>query len=302
MANRVRHLLLLLAGMSLLISSALLAEEKPIIWSGCSVAKQAFMIGLAEAYQQRTGIKIRVSGSDSTTSIRDTIAGKNDIGGACRVTLDTDPLERKAHQIPVAWDALVVVVHKDNPLENISLAQLQRLYRGELTSWQTLNGQSAPIELYGGSDRFSDEALSLRELLYHNPAAALQISHQVESSRQILQATEDNVNAIGITGMSEALAHDVKILRVDNRLPSYENIRYGDYALTRPLFLITRYKNQDRQVQKFVRFAVSREGQDVIRKQGTVPYAEAMVLVMKQQQQSGRASAQDLFRNRASLN
>ena len=301
MFNRVRQSVLLFAGMFLFMTPALHGEENAIRWSGCSVAKQAFMRGLAQAYEQRTGIKIRVTGTDSTTSIRDTVQGKSDIGGACRVALDTDATERKAHQIPVAWDALVVVVNRDNPLQAISLAQLRALFRGELTDWQQLDGPSLTVERYGRQAPYSDEESGLAELLY-GTASELAVERRFASASQILDAIEQDRRAIAIVSLAEVQDHAVKILAVDGVLPSYENIRYGDYALTRPLYLITRYRKQTKPVQQFVRFALSREGQDVIRNLGTVPYAEAIVLVMKQHRRSTRREGRNPFRNRASLN
>jgi hypothetical protein len=55
-------------------------------------------------------------------------------------------------------------------------------------------------------------------------------------------------------------------------------------------------------VRDFIKYALSTEGQDIIRKQGTVPYAEALHLVMKQLDQYQRASSEGLFRNSSVAN
>ena len=104
-----------------------------------------------------------------------------------------------------------------------------------------------------------------------------------------------NPNGIGVTGISSAKRRDVKILKLDGKYPDYENIKNGHYALYRPLYLVIEKSNRDQKVHDFIRYALSREGQALIREQGTVPYSEAMGLVMKQLEQYQRASQRGLY-------
>jgi hypothetical protein len=66
--------------------------------------------------------------------------------------------------------------------------------------------------------------------------------------------------------------------------------------LYRPLYLVTQGERSDPLVKKFITFALSREGMEIIRKAGTVPYADAIGLVMKQVEQYERATAKGLYR------
>ena len=121
----------------------------------------------------------------------------------------------------------------------------------------------------------------------------------VKSSGPVEKGVEKNVNGFGVSGISSARKRNFKLLKLDGKAPTYENIKNGSYALYRPLYLVIRRGNKDPLVRDFIKYALSNEGQNIIRKQGTVPYAEALHLVMKQLDQYQRASSEGLFRNPA---
>ena len=99
-----------------------------------------------------------------------------------------------------------------------------------------------------------------------------------------------NANAIGVTGISSARKRDVKILRLEEKDPSYDNIMSGEYLLYRPLYIVSNVTNPNYpEVRRFVDFANSREGRDIIRANGVVPYLEATHLIRKQLQQWKKA-------------
>ncbi len=278
------------------VSQANTNDESVINWAGCGITKKAFMQELAVEYEKRTGTKINLAGGGATAGIRKAAAGEIDIGGACRTSLTDDPEERNAHEIPVAWDALVVIVNKDNPVESISLQNLQRVYLGKITNWKQLGGNDAPLDLYVRRGKISGVGRTLRELVFHNYDQDFKASYVVKSSGPVEKGVVKNANGIGVTGISSAKRRDVKILKLNGKAPSYDNIKTGKYVLYRPLYLVTKMGKRDKKGRDFIRFAVSREGQEIIRSQGTVPYAEAMALVMKQLDQYEDALQQGLNR------
>ena len=71
-------------------------------------------------------------------------------------------------QVPVAWDALAVIVNKTNPVQNISLDDLRRVYRGEIRNWSQLGGADAPVELLVRKGKISGVGRTTRKLLFDN--------------------------------------------------------------------------------------------------------------------------------------
>ncbi|MBN4080662.1 phosphate ABC transporter substrate-binding protein [Beggiatoa alba] len=270
--------------------------QNTLLWAGCGITKKAFMFELAKAYEAKSGVRVNLSGGGATKGIRDATKGTIDIGGACRVAMDNHPEERSAYQIPVAWDALAVIVHKDNPVSSISFEQLQGVYLGKITNWKELGGVDVPIELYTRRGKYSGVGRTLRELVFANFNQKFIASHVVKSSGPLEKGIEKNLTGIGTTGISSAKRRDVKILRLEGRAPTYENIKQGKYLLYRPLYLVTKGRSSSQPVRKFISFTLSREGMAIIRKAGTVPYADAIGLVMKQVEQADRASRRGLYR------
>lgn len=258
-----------------------------LVWAGCGITKKAFMAELAKAYEKKTGIKVNLQGGGATKGIRNAMQGTIDIGGACRPIIEGHPEERSAYQVPVAWDALAVIVHPKNPVDSITLQQLQGIYTGKYKNWRELGGWDRPIELYVRQGKFSGVGRTLRELVFANfnqefPGAR----HVVKSSGPVEKGIEQNAIGIGTTGISSAKRRKVKLLKLNGKDPSYENIKNGSYVLYRPLYLVTSGKaSSSKKVKDFITFALSREGREIIRKAGTVPYSDAMGLVMKQIEQ-----------------
>ena len=277
-------------------SVAVQQQNTSLLWGGCGITKKAFMAELAKAYERKTGIKVNLQGGGATKGIRNAMKGQIDIGGACRPIIEGHPQERNAYQVPVAWDALVVIVHPKNPVDSITVKELQDIYLGKVKNWKQLGGWDKPIELYIRRGKISGVGRTLRELVFANfdqtfPGA----KHIVKSSGPLEKGIQQNMLGIGTTGISSAKRRKVKILQLNGKSPSYENIKSGSYVLYRPLYLVTKGKgSSDKKVKDFITFALSREGREVIKKAGSVPYSDAMGLVMKQIEQYDDATDKGL--------
>jgi phosphate transport system substrate-binding protein len=215
------------------------------------------------------------------------------MGGACRYVLENHPLEDQARMVPMAWDALVVITHKDNPVDSISLDQLKAVYSGEITSWKALGGNDLPVRLFVRDGKISGVGRTLRELVFRDTGFEFEAAERsFPSSGPLEQAVEKELNAIAVTGISSARKRDVKILRLNGLEPSYENIKNGNYLLYRPLYLVLNAGSDNyRELLKFADFANSPSGREVVRANGVVPYLEAPALLLKQMEQWSAAAS-----------
>lgn len=276
-----RKLLFIVA--SLFIVPAWADEAVPLKWVGCGITKKAFMQELAAAYERSTGERIDIEGGGATKGIRDVARLEADMGGSCRYLLAGTAAELGVKPFPVAWDALVAIVHPSNPVQSLTLDELRAVYNGEITNWSQLGGYNAPLELAVRKGKISGVGLTLRQLVFADENKAFVATHEFPSSGPLEQAIESNVNAIGVTGISSAQKRKVKILRLEDKEPNYANILNGEYLLYRPLYIIAKTSNPNyEKVRRFVDFANSREGRDIVRANGVVPYLEATHLIRKQ--------------------
>ncbi|MGD8784187.1 MAG: phosphate ABC transporter substrate-binding protein [Thioalkalispiraceae bacterium] len=252
-----------------------------IQWAGCGITKKAFMKELATAFERKTKIKVNLNGGGATKGIRDTAALKVDMGGSCRMTLPE--VERKELHVslhPVAWDALAVIVHPENPVQTLSTEQVKGIYLGKITNWQQVGGANKPIKLYARRGKHSGVGYAIRQYLFKDSNTTFVTPNMVRSSGPLEKAVEKDVTAMGITGISSARKRKVKIIGFDGRTPDYESIKNGSYGLYRPLYLVTSPKPSNR-VKEFISFAQSADGRKIIRENGTVPYRDALGLMSK---------------------
>lgn len=298
----VKILMLAVAGMLMVASAPLLAATtatKTLKWAGCGISKNAFMNEMVAAYEKKTGVKVELVGGGATKGIRQVSSKEVDIGGTCRhtmvnqETLRTDQQERLVQLTPVAWDALVVIVHKDNPIENITLDQLRAVYKGKITNWKQLGGNDAPIELYVRKGKISGVGRTLRELLFYNYEEEFVAQHVMDSSGPLERAIAKDQNGFGVTGVSSARklvkSKVAKILKLEGKEASYDNIKSGQYLLYRPLYIVTSLEDRNPEVKKFVSFVSSDEGKRIMRSVGTVPYEDALGLWLTYLDQQNKA-------------
>ena len=302
----IRHVVAVLGLSAFVTSPALLAapaaDSNTLKWAGCGISKSAFMSEMAAAYEKKSGIKIELVGGGATKGIRQVSNKEVSIGGTCRhviekeTTMMTVDEERRVQLTPVAWDALAVIVHKDNPDKNITLQQVRDLYEGKISNWKELGGKDAPIELYVRKGKISGVGRTLRELVFNDYHKEFVARHVVDSTGPLERAIVENPNGIGITGVSSArkLKGKAKMLELGGKEPSYDNIKSGQYVLYRPLYIVTNMEDHRPQVRNFVQFVSSEEGKSIMRKVGTVPYEDAVGLWLTYLDQQNKAMANRL--------
>jgi phosphate transport system substrate-binding protein len=272
---------------------------KKITWAGCGISKNAFMGEMAQAFEKKTGVKIDLVGGGATKGIRQVSSKEVNIGGTCRHVIEKDnslthDQERRVQLTPVAWDALAVIVHKDNPAKNISMQQMRDLFEGKITNWKQLGGKDAPVELYVRKGKVSGVGRTLRELVFHDYEKEFVAKHIMDSSGPLERAITENPNGIGVTGVSSARKAKVKLLALDGKEPTYEHIKSGQYLLYRPLYVVTSMDERNPDIKSFVHFVRSDEGKAIMRKVGTVPYEDAINLWLTYLDQQNKAMANRL--------
>jgi len=279
------------------------ADPKKITWAGCGISKNAFMAEMALAYKKKTGIEIDFKGGGATKGIRQVSSREVNIGGTCRHVIEDSQTsmtlkeERRVKLTPVAWDALAVIVHPNNPVSNITLAQVREVYKGKIKNWKELGGKDEQVELYVRKGKISGVGRTLRELVFNNYEEEFIATHEVKSSGPLEKAIGENPHGIGITGISSARKLKVKILKLDGKDPSYEHIQKGEYLLYRPLYMVTHLSEHDKDVKGFVDFVMSNQGKEVMRRVGTVPYEDAIGLWLKYLDQQNKALAHGLLKS-----
>jgi phosphate transport system substrate-binding protein len=240
-----------------------------LTWVGCGISKKAFMGAVAKAYEQKTGVKIGLEGGGATRGIEDVAAGRSDMGGSCRHVLMRNE-ERGVKLVAVGWDALAVITHPSNPVDSLTIQQIQDIFSGKATNWKQVGGPDHKIKVLEREGKISGVGRMVRELLFKNPDYEFTAEATLfKDTGPLESAVEKEPWTIGFTGISSARKRSVKLLAIGGKEPSYEKIADGQYMLYRPLYLAVSHKSSP-DVQKFVAFVLSDEGQSIIKEEGTV--------------------------------
>ncbi len=278
-----KQISLALVFLSLFLTSTVAAND--LSWAGCGITKHAFMNEMADAFEKKTGLKIRLSGGGATKGIRSASAGTTDLGGSCRLWLilpdgSTHSQEVNARLIHVGWDALVPITSTSNPVENISLEEIKNILNGELKSWTDMGWKdSGKIILCIREGKESGVGFMARKLIFNDPDYKFKGRSLFFKSTNSLEAkVENSSRSFGLSGVSSAKRRDVKILSIDGIYPGKENIASGKFPLFRPLF-ITASKTKSRpEVEMFIDFIRGSDGQKIISNQGTINLEEGKTL------------------------
>ena len=192
------------------MSSTVLAENiTHLKWTGCGITKKAFMAEAAKAYELETGgrVKIKISGGGATKGIRFADAGLSDLGGNCRPCLpDKFPQEEsRARLTVVAWDALVPIVNKGNPVNELTSDQLKQIMLGRITNWSKVGGPDQKIQVVARVGKVSGVGFMARKIIFEDlDADYASDAVIVKSSGPLEKYIEKNTWAVGITGVSSA--------------------------------------------------------------------------------------------------
>ncbi|MFH2138757.1 MAG: phosphate ABC transporter substrate-binding protein [Candidatus Omnitrophota bacterium] len=247
------------------------------------------MVNLGQAWAEEYMDKnpadfIAVTGGGSGTGLASLISGTCEIAMASRnikgkeITL-ANQRGIKPNEIKVGLDGLAVVVNPNNPVSKLTIDQLAGIFTGKIMNWKELGGMDAKIVILSREVNSGTHVYFKEHVLRNNdstrkeefaPAALL-----LSSSQAIADEVEGNPTAIGYYGMGYispkqkalAVAQDEKSEYVS---PLIENVVNGKYPISRPLFLYTNDTPKGL-VKKFVDFALSKEGQDIVLATDFVP-------------------------------
>ena len=192
--------------------------------------------------------------------------------GTCDIGLSSRALkdEEKAaglKETVLAYDGIAIIVHPDNPVSDLSIEQIAKLYTGEITNWKDVGGSDAEVVLIGreaaSGTRDGFESIT-------GTKDKCQYRQELTSTGDVITAVSQNPDAIGYASLA-AIKDSVKALSVDGVTPSEATVKDGSYQVQRPFVLVTvEGKALSAAAQSFFDYATSADAADIIAKAGAV--------------------------------
>lgn len=222
---------------------------------------------LGEAFEEKSGVVVTYNATGSGAGIEAVLAGRCDIGLASR-ELKAEEKEKGLEATVLAYDGIAIIVHPDNPVGNLEIETIAKIYTGEISNWKEVGGTDGEIVLIGreaGSgtrDGFESITGTEDECKYRQEAT---------STGDVITAVSSNSNAIGYASLA-SVKDNVKALEVDGIAPSETTVKDGSYAVQRPFVLVTKKDVKlGKNAQEFFDYITSSEVSDIITNAGVVP-------------------------------
>jgi phosphate transport system substrate-binding protein len=230
-----------------------------------STSVQPFAEKLAEEYM-RTHPRafIDVQGGGSSAGIFAARQGAADLGASSRELVAQ---EKDLIEIPIAYDGIAVIVHKQNPLTNLTIEQIRRIFQGKITDWAALGLAPHFIHVItreeGSGTRNAFEELVMGKDAEITPNALVQ-----DSNGSVREIVANDPYALGYISMG-LVDPRVKALAVDGVTPTREHVKDRRYKLVRRFLLVARDLRPGA-CQSFVNFILSAQGQSLLEAEGLV--------------------------------
>lgn len=262
---------LILAGA--MVTTHASAQETVSISGSTSVTE--VMEVLAETYQnQKSDTFIEVQGTGSSAGVKAAKNGTSMFGMASRELKDSEK-EPELKETVIARDGIAVVVNNANPIKGLTADQIAAIYRGEVSNWSDVGGESKPIvvvtrDTASGTRGAFEDIMGLKRKVNGKKVSAISQKAQVGNGNGVVKTiVANNPFAIGYISLG-SIDDSLKALEVDGHSPSADAVAAGDYKVARPFLVLHKEGKPSAAAQDFLNWVMSAEGQKIVANQGYI--------------------------------
>ncbi len=232
-----------------------------------STSMEKVINSLGESFTAvNTGVKFTYNPTGSGSGIQAVSEGRCDIGLSSRALKDSEKSSGLIETV-VALDGIAIVVNLENPVSDLDVETIAKIYTGEITNWKDVGGDDAEIVLIGreagSGTRDGFESIT-------GTSDACQYRQELTSTGDVINTVSKNPNAIGYASLS-AVGDSIKALTVGGVAATEETVKDGSYVVQRPFVLVTKEgATLSAAAQAFFDYALSPDAASVISAAGAV--------------------------------
>jgi len=222
--------------------------------------------------QENPDVNISVSMTGSGNGAKSLIQGACDIAAMSRFMHSSEykkAISNDVFPVPhmVALDGIAIVVHPSNPVSKLSLAQLKKIYTGEITSWKELGGPDRKIVKISRDTSSGTYEVFSKMVLHGEP---IDNAEYVKSNGAIRARVKNTRAAIGYVGLG--FLNSVKPVTIEGIKPTMKTVGSGAYPLARPLYFWTDgYPEVGSDMFRFIMLYQTEVGKQIVKDIGFVP-------------------------------
>ena len=211
-------------------------------------------------------VKFTYNPTGSGSGIQAVTEGRCDIGLSSRALKDDEKASGLVETV-LAYDGIAIVVSPENPVSDLAVDTIAKIYTGEITNWKDVGGDDAEIVLIG-REAGSGTRDGFESITGTKDACAYR--QELTSTGDVINTVSQNPNAIGYASLS-AVGESVKALTVGGVKATEATVKDGSYVVQRPFVLVTKEGTElSPAAQAFFDYAISPEVADIIANAGAV--------------------------------
>ena len=233
-----------------------------------STSMEKFANALAEAFMEKyPDVTVQAEFTGSSAGVEAVLGGQSDVGNSSRKLKDEEK-EKGAVENIVASDGIAVVTDPANTAADLTKEQLINIYNGTITNWKDAGGSDQPIVVIGreagsGTRGAFEEILKLED--------ACKYANELDSTGAVMAKVASTPGAIGYVSL-DVIDDTVKLLTLNGVEANEENIKTGDYFLSRPFVMATNgeISAQNDLVKALFDYVYSAEGDELVKSVGLI--------------------------------
>ena len=232
-----------------------------------STSMEKVINSLGESFMaMNKDVKFTYNPTGSGSGIQAVSEGRCDIGLSSRALKDDEKASGLVETV-VALDGIAIVVNPENPVSDLDIDTIAKIYTGEITNWKDVGGNDAEIVLIGreagSGTRDGFESIT-------DAKDACQYRQELTSTGDVINTVSQNPDAIGYASLS-AVGDSVKALTVGGVEATEATVKDGSYVVQRPFVLVTKEGTKlSPAAQTFFDYALSADAASIIAAAGAV--------------------------------
>ena len=232
-----------------------------------STSMEKVINSLGESFMaMNKDVKFTYNPTGSGSGIQAVSEGRCDLGLSSRALKDDEKASGLVETV-VALDGIAIVVNPENPVSDLDIDTIAKIYTGEITNWKDVGGNDAEIVLIGreagSGTRDGFESIT-------DTKDACQYRQELTSTGDVINTVSQNPDAIGYASLS-AVGDSVKALTVGGVEATEATVKDGSYVVQRPFVLVTKEDTKlSPAAQAFFDYALSADAASIIAAAGAV--------------------------------
>lgn len=241
--------------------------KKTVLVNGSSSTETVMKELRTEFIGQNRMINVELNYTDSNIGIQTVLNGKCEIGLSSRVLTAPETFSG-LNEYVFAYDAIAIIVNTENPVTDLSMESLYKIFTGEISNWDEIGGDFGAIETVG-----RESGSGTRNCFESLIGASGECDYNCEKSatNEVIEYVSKNTASVGYISVT-AVSDYVKIMKINGVQPCVTTVKNRFYPLRRPFVLVTSNKiGLSAEAQKFYDFIISSKASEIILSSGAVP-------------------------------